>query len=172
MPTPRSADRSSAQLPIHRRVAQSVWREVLSREGATSVSTRTETLHGTAIYATPLTPQTPPQLIGIYGSPMGRVWELVLFFTNKQPALPAAYHSHASRISRMEQIIVPKTFEQQHNNRHTSIQLQANMVYTARPKHRNGAKTPCFVLRIAIQLSFTGAANRWYQAFGGGVPKQ
>ena len=31
-------------------------------------------LHGTAIYAAPLTPHGPPQLIGIYGSPMGRVW--------------------------------------------------------------------------------------------------
>ena len=29
----------------------------------------TQTLHGTAIYAAPLTPLAPPQLIGIYGSP-------------------------------------------------------------------------------------------------------
>ena len=35
-------------------------------------------VHGTAIYAIPLTPFQPPQLIGIYGSPMGRVWGIVV----------------------------------------------------------------------------------------------
>ena len=35
---------------------------------------RTQTLHGTAIYAAPLTPLAPPQLIGQYASPISRVW--------------------------------------------------------------------------------------------------
>ena len=32
------------------------------------------TLHGTGIYAAPLTPGQPPQRMQCYASPMGRVW--------------------------------------------------------------------------------------------------
>ena len=39
-------------------------------KASTDGPSSTQTLHGTAIYAAPLTPHGPPQLIGIYGSPM------------------------------------------------------------------------------------------------------
>ena len=37
----------------------------------------THTLHGTGIYAAPLTPKTTPTDRQSYGSPMGRVWVLL-----------------------------------------------------------------------------------------------
>ena len=40
------------------------------------IKSLTQTLHGTAIYAAPLTPFQPPLAVSrqFYGSPMGRVW--------------------------------------------------------------------------------------------------
>ena len=52
---------------------------LLSLEGGSNRSIP-DTTHGTAIYAAPLTPLAPPQLIGIYGSPMECLGSEICYF--------------------------------------------------------------------------------------------